>query len=187
MYRAGAFRRGRSRRRKRRRGGWRRRRGGKEVSTGSHNWSKVLMGERSHPPCEGWRGNVAGGNGFFSVRWNRGEIIRGPRLLHRAVRLPGLCWHLLSEWRRKDTHCVCLSVFSCAPKRHQCLIIILDLFFLTGMIEADTLAYSCAHIFPYRALPQLWNTIRGRNLMTKTKLTDFPFAIQIFIYSSYSA
>jgi len=34
------------------------------VSTASHNWSKVLMGERSHPPCEGWQGNVAGGNGF---------------------------------------------------------------------------------------------------------------------------
>lgn len=34
------------------------------MSTGSHNWSKVLVGERSHPPCEGWLGNVAGGNGF---------------------------------------------------------------------------------------------------------------------------
>lgn len=44
-----------------------RRGGGKEVSTASHNWSKVLMGEWSHPPCEGWRGNVAGGNGFSQL------------------------------------------------------------------------------------------------------------------------
>lgn len=33
------------------------------MSAGCHNWSKVLMGERSHPPREGWQGNVAGEGG----------------------------------------------------------------------------------------------------------------------------
>lgn len=49
------------------------------MSTASHDWSKVLMGERSHPPCEGWRGNVAGGNGFSQSAETEGEIIRGCR------------------------------------------------------------------------------------------------------------
>lgn len=57
------------------------------MSTASHNWSKVLMGEWSHPPCEGWRGNVAGGNGFSQFTeteggWGGvggGGIIRGHR------------------------------------------------------------------------------------------------------------
>lgn len=58
------------------------------MSTAGHNWSKVLMGEWSHPPCEGWRGNVAGGNGFSQfaetegggvVVGEGGGIIRGHR------------------------------------------------------------------------------------------------------------
>lgn len=45
------------------------------MSTASHNWSKVLMGERSHPPCEGWQGNVAGGNGFSQSAETEGRSL----------------------------------------------------------------------------------------------------------------
>lgn len=105
------------------------------MSTASHNWSKVLMGERSHPPCEGWQGNVAGGNGFSQSSETEGRSL-GAAVPHRAVRLPRLCQHLLSEHGCGDTHCVCLSVFggpgSIAPKRQECLIIILGLSYRNG-------------------------------------------------------
>lgn len=70
--------------------------GSKEVSTASHDWSKVLMGERSHPPCEGWQGNVAGGNGFPQSAETEGRSL-GAAVPHSAVRLPRLCQRLLSE------------------------------------------------------------------------------------------
>lgn len=98
------------------------------MSTASHNWSKVLMGERSHPPCEGWQGNVAGGNGFSQSVETEGRSL-GAAVPHRAVRLPRLCRRLLSEQGCRDTHCVCLFAValadSVAPKRQECLIIIL--------------------------------------------------------------
>lgn len=77
------------------------------MSTASHNWSKVLMGERSHPPCEGWQGNVAGGNGFSQSAGTEGRSL-GAAVPHRAVRLPRLCQRFLSEQGCGDTHCVCL-------------------------------------------------------------------------------
>lgn len=105
------------------------------MSTASHNWSKVLMGERSHPPCEGWQGNVAGGNGFSQSAETEGRSL-GAAVPHRAVRLPRLCQRLLSEQGCGDTHCVCLSVFcgagSVAPKRRECLIIISGLSYRDG-------------------------------------------------------
>lgn len=98
------------------------------MSTASHNWSKVLMGERSHPPCEGWQGNVAGGNGFSQSVETEGRSL-GAAVPHHAVRLPRLCRRLLSEQGCGDTHCVCLFAValadSVAPKRQECLIIIL--------------------------------------------------------------
>lgn len=97
------------------------------MSTASHNWSKVLMGERSHPPCEGWRGNVAGGNGFSQSAETEGRSL-GAAVPHRAVRLPQLCQRFLSEQGCGDTHCVCPSVVCGAgrnaPKRQKCLIIV---------------------------------------------------------------
>lgn len=85
--------------------------GGKEVSTASHNWSKVLMGERSHPPCEGWQGNVAGGNGFSQSAETEGRSL-GAALPRGTVRLPQLCQRFLWEQGRRDTHCVCVCLFS---------------------------------------------------------------------------
>lgn len=57
------------------------------------------MGERSHPPCEGWQGNVAGGNGFSQSAETEGRSL-GATVPHRAVRLPRLCQRLLSEQGR---------------------------------------------------------------------------------------
>lgn len=54
------------------------------MSTASHNWSKVLMGERSHPPCEGWQGNVAGGNGFSQSAETEGRSL-GAAVPRRTV------------------------------------------------------------------------------------------------------
>lgn len=68
------------------------------------------MGERSHPPCEGWQGNVAGGNGFPQSAETEGRSL-GAAVPHSAVRLPRLCQRLLSERWWGDTHCICLSVF----------------------------------------------------------------------------
>lgn len=73
------------------------------------------MGEWSHPPCEGWRGNVAGGNGFSqSAETEGGGGSLGATVAHRTVRLPRLC--------RGDAHCVCLSVWHAAPAGRQRLI-----------------------------------------------------------------
>lgn len=89
------------------------------MSTASHNWSKVLMGEWSHPPCEGWRGNVAGGNGFSQFAetdgvggW--GTIISGG---HRgAPHCPFAPTPPASSWRTRDaeTLIVLLCVFAAA-------------------------------------------------------------------------
>lgn len=79
--------------------------GGKEVSTASRNWSKVLMGEWSHPPCEGWRGNVAGGNGFSqSAETGGGGGSLGATAAPRTVRLPA-----------GTQRCVCLPARRAAP------------------------------------------------------------------------
>lgn len=77
------------------------------MSTASHDWSKVLMGERSHPPCEGWQRNVAGGNGFSQSAETEGRSL-GAAAPHLTVRLPRLCESPLSEQGCGDTHCVCL-------------------------------------------------------------------------------
>lgn len=42
------------------------------------------MGERSHPPCEGWQGNVAGGNGFSQSAETEGRSL-GAAVPYRAV------------------------------------------------------------------------------------------------------
>lgn len=80
------------------------------MSTASHDWSKVLKGERSHPPCEGWQGNVAGGNGFSQSAETEGRSLGGCRAAPRRPFTP-TCQSLLSEQGCGDTHCVCLSVF----------------------------------------------------------------------------
>lgn len=104
------------------------------MSTASHDWSEVLMGERSHPPCEGWQGNVAGGNGFSQSAETEGRSL-GAAVLHLTVRLPRLCERLLSEQGRGDSRCVCLffcGAGSVASKRQECLIIILGLSYWDG-------------------------------------------------------
>lgn len=135
--------------------------GGKEVSTASHDWSKVLMGERSHPPCEGWQGNVAGGNGFSQSAETEGRSL-GVAVPHSAVRLPRLCQRLLSEQGCGDTHCICLSAFVWHWQRCSEEARVFDYYFgpfLPGWIDADTLAYSCTQIFSYQMILQLWNRI----------------------------
>lgn len=100
------------------------------MSTASHNWSKVLMGERSHPPCEGWQGNVAGGNGFSQSAETEGRSL-GAAVPRRTVSCRPFTPTLpaLPVGARARGRLLCLSVFrgagSVTPKR--CLIIILDL------------------------------------------------------------
>lgn len=60
--------------------------------------------KKGHPACEGWQGNVAGGNGF-SQSTETEERSLGAALPHWAARLPWL-WYGYG-----DTHCVCLSLF----------------------------------------------------------------------------
>lgn len=100
------------------------------------------MGERSHPPCEGWQGNVAGGNGFSQSAETEGRSL-GAAVPHSAVRLPLLCQRLLSEQRCGDTHCICLSVFLWRWQRCSEEATVFDYYcgpFVPGWIDADTLA-----------------------------------------------
>lgn len=119
------------------------------MSTASHDWSKVLMGERSHPPCEGWRGNVAGGNGFSQSAETEGRSLEAAAALS-AVRLPRLCRRLLSEQSCEDIHCICLDVFLRRQQRNSKENTVFDCYcgpFLPGWIDGDTWAYSCTQIF----------------------------------------
>lgn len=100
------------------------------MSTASHNWSKVLMGEWSHPPCEGWRGNVAGGNGFSQFAetegWGGGSL--GATVVRTALSVyPHSASLFLTDLGRRDAHCVCLPVCRLAPARQRRLILILGL------------------------------------------------------------
>lgn len=101
------------------------------MSTASHNWSKVLMGERSHPPCEGWQGNVAGGNGFSQSAETEGRSLGGRLAARHRPFTPTLPVFPVGAGTQRRSLCLCLSVFrgaaSVAPKRRQCLIIILGL------------------------------------------------------------
>lgn len=117
------------------------------MSTASHNWSKVLMGEWSHPPCEGWRGNVAGGNGFSQfteteggVGWGVGGSL-GATVAHRTVRLPRLCRRFPDgPGTRRCSLCLSVCLRRCSGEA-----VAFDYYFgpfFPGWIDADTLAYS---------------------------------------------
>lgn len=85
-----------------------------EERTASHNWSKVLMGERSHPPCEGWQGNVAGGNGFSQSAETAARSLG-------AVRLPPELCQRFQGWRgHRDAHCVGAPVLAAAAAAVSC-------------------------------------------------------------------
>lgn len=139
------------------------------MSTASHDWSKVLMGERSHPPCEGWQGNVAGGNGFSQSAETEGRSL-GVAVPHSAVRLPRLCQRLLSEQGCGDTHCICLSAFVWHWQRCSEEARVFDYYFgpfLPGWIDAIFLPNASAAVKSNRRA--------SPDLMTKTKLF-FSFA-----------
>lgn len=117
------------------------------MSTASHNWSKVLMGERSHPPCEGWQGNVAGVNGFSQSAETEGRSLGAALHCPFTPTLPA--FPVGAEmWR----HSLCLSVcfvWCCQHRSKEARV--LDYYFgpfLLGWIDADTLAYSCTQVFP---------------------------------------
>lgn len=127
------------------------------MSTASHNWSKVLMGERSHPPCEGWQGNVAGGNGFSQSAETEGRSLGGCRAAPRRPFTPTLPASPVRAgmWR----HSLCLSVcFLWRWQRCSKEARVFDYYFgpfSPGRIDTDTLAYCCTRIFPYQMLLQL--------------------------------
>lgn len=157
--------------------------GGKEVSTASHDWSKVLMGERSHPPCEGWQGNVAGGNGFSQSAETEGRSL-GAAVRHGAVSLPPPP-NSVATVRAKGVEIFTVSVCLFLLQRHQRSWREETVWFLffkqTLQLQVHSYMYSFILSFP---IPT--SVCLGSWKMTKTKIFDcFFFFVFVYIIEYY--